>query len=275
MTGPCRPDFGELLGKVRSMRPVIHHITNYVTANDCANVTLAIGAIPIMADCELEASFVTSRSDALVLNMGTPNEQKIRAMIASGEAAGGCKTPVVFDPVGVGSSPFRAASAAEILGRVKCSVIRCNALEALHLLTPPGSDGQIDISGRADDAERTIIMAAARASKLYDCVVAVTGETDVVSDGDRSALIRNGHRSLRLVTGTGCMCDSLVASFCAGGSSAFDAAVCGVACMGIAGEIAFGRAGRTGTGSLRTAIIDAISGMTPDILAERIKIEEA
>jgi hydroxyethylthiazole kinase len=256
------------------MRPVIHHITNYVTANDCANVTLAIGAIPIMADCELESSSVTRRANALVLNMGTPNEKKIRAMVASGETAGGSGTPVVFDPVGVGSSPFRMASVADILGRVKCSVIRCNAMEMFHLLGKNGEECQIDISGCTEGLDQ-IIRAAARTSKLYDCVVAVTGETDVISTGDRSVLIRNGHQSLRLVTGTGCMCDSLIASFCANGTSAFDAAICGVACMGIAGEIAFDRVGQAGTGSLRIAIIDAISGMTPDVLMERIKIKEA
>jgi hydroxyethylthiazole kinase len=268
------PDFGELLGKVRSMRPVVHHITNYVTAGDCANVTLAIGAVPIMADCELESSLVTSRSDALVLNMGTPNEKKVAAMIASGMTAGRAGTPVVFDPVGVGASPFRRTSAHKILERVKCSVIRCNSQEMFHLLEKSGEERRIDLSGRAGDLGWTI-KAAEETSKLYGCVVAVTGETDVVSHGDRSALIRNGHQSLRLVTGTGCMCDSLIAAFCANGTSAFDAAICGTACMGIAGEIAFDRAGHEGTGSLRTAIIDAISVMTSDTMTGRIRIEEA
>ncbi|MDR1482253.1 MAG: hydroxyethylthiazole kinase [Synergistaceae bacterium] len=269
-----QPDFGDILGKVRSMNPVVHHITNYVTANDCANVTLAVGAIPIMADYKFEASFVTSRSDALVLNMGTPSKERIQAMILSGIVAKGLEIPVVFDPVGVGASSFRKRSADEILKDIKCSVIRCNASEMLHLLERPNPKIKIDVSSYYNDLGQ-IIEAASRMSTRYDCVVAVTGETDVISYKDHSALIHNGHQSLRLVTGTGCMCDSLVASFCSNGTSAFDAAVCGVACMGIAGEIAFDRAGHIGTGSLRVAIIDAISAMTPDIMAERIKMEEA
>ena len=91
---------GDILKSIRATKPLIHHITNYVTVNDCANITLAVGASPIMADDLGEAADITSISSALVLNMGTLNERTIESMLAAGKQANAIKIPVVFDPVG-------------------------------------------------------------------------------------------------------------------------------------------------------------------------------
>ena len=40
----------EQLENVKKKSPLIHNITNYVTVNDVANMILAVGASPIMAD---------------------------------------------------------------------------------------------------------------------------------------------------------------------------------------------------------------------------------
>lgn len=40
--------FGLIVDAVREKRPVIHHLTNYVTAGDCANITLCAGASPVI-----------------------------------------------------------------------------------------------------------------------------------------------------------------------------------------------------------------------------------
>ncbi|MDR1885832.1 MAG: hydroxyethylthiazole kinase [Synergistaceae bacterium] len=262
-----RSELGAYLDKVRSARPIVHHNTNYVTANDCANVTLAVGASPIMADDPSEAAEVTSRAGALVLNMGTPSASRIRAMILSGRRANELDIPVVFDPVGVGASRFRSDSAREILRCVRCTVIRCNASEMSSLAGGREGAAGVDARRGGTDLEGTI-EAAKKISGIYGCVTASTGPTDVVTDGSRTVLIRNGHQSMGMITGTGCMCDSLVASFCAAGAPGMEAAICGVACMGIAGELAFKLAGSGGTGRLRTAMIDSISNMTPEVLAE-------
>ena len=45
-----KTQFGEIIDKLRRQKPVIHHITNYDTAESCADIALAAGASPVMAD---------------------------------------------------------------------------------------------------------------------------------------------------------------------------------------------------------------------------------
>ena len=72
--------FGLIVDAVREKRPVIHHLTNYVTAGDCANITLCAGASPVMADEADEVAEITANADALVLNLGTIAKAKMQAM---------------------------------------------------------------------------------------------------------------------------------------------------------------------------------------------------
>jgi len=104
--------FGILLSQVRKNKPLVHHITNYVTVNDCANITLGIGASPVMADAIGEAADIAAIASAVVLNMGTLNERTIPSMIAAGKSANAKGIPVVFDPVGAGASKLRNDTAA-------------------------------------------------------------------------------------------------------------------------------------------------------------------
>ena len=99
--------FQSILDNVVRIHPLVHSITNYVTANDCANILLACGASPIMADDPLEAAEITSACDGLCLNLGTLHSRTIESMILSGKTANQKGIPVVFDPVGVGASHFR------------------------------------------------------------------------------------------------------------------------------------------------------------------------
>lgn len=66
------------LDTLRARRPLIHCISNLVTANDCANLLLAAGASPIMAQALPEAEEITAASAASVLNTGTPDDEKFR-----------------------------------------------------------------------------------------------------------------------------------------------------------------------------------------------------
>ena len=107
------------LTQVRQRQPLVHCITNYITANDCANLLLACGASPIMADDPEEAAEITAHADALVLNLGTLHSQTLPAMLASGRQANALGLPVLLDPVGVGASAFRARAAAQLLEQVR------------------------------------------------------------------------------------------------------------------------------------------------------------
>jgi len=267
--------YAALLNKVRENKPLVHHITNYVTVNDCANITLAIGASPVMADDIGEAADIASIAQAVVLNMGTLNERTIPSMIAAGKAANTKGIPVVFDPVGAGASKLRNDTAASIISEVKLSVIRGNISEIKFIAGLSSQTKGVDASendiARADNAGQT---ARALAQKL-NCVVVISGAVDTVSNGKKIVFVENGHPMLGNLTGTGCMCSSLIGSFCgAAQNEPLASAVAAMMCMGIAGELAYENAGQRGNGSFRIALHDAISRMDAATLEKRAKYHE-
>jgi len=268
-------NYTALLQKVRESKPLVHHITNYVTVNDCANVTLEIGASPVMADAIGEAADIASIASSLVLNMGTLNERTISSMIAAGEAANKKGIPVVFDPVGAGASKLRNDTAEMITSKIKLSVLRGNISEIRFVAgfcsqTKGVDASDSDITG-AEDAGQI----AKDLAKKLGCVVVISGAVDVVSDGKKVVLIENGHPMLANQTGTGCMCSSLIGSFCgAEPADPFAASVSAMLCMSIAGEIAFKKAGQSGNGSFRAALHDAINCMDVHTLEKMAKFSE-
>ena len=119
----------DIIQNVYSKRPLVHNITNYVAATDCANITLTIGASPIMADEPKEVGEVTQIADGLVLNCGTISESRLNAMLISGKTAKSREIPIVLDPVGIGISKFRTSAVHKIITEVKPDIIRLNASE--------------------------------------------------------------------------------------------------------------------------------------------------
>jgi hydroxyethylthiazole kinase len=266
---------GRILDEVRNKKPLVHNITNYVTVNDCANILLAIGASPIMADDIQEAADITKISSALVINIGTLNERTVESMITSGKKANELNIPVIFDPVGAGASELRNATTKKILDEVRISVLRGNMSEikfiaGVHSVTKGVDASEADIKAGNDEG---ISVAKNLANKL-NCTVAITGVTDIISDGKRTAVLENGTKMLSNVTGTGCMTTSLIGAFCGADSDYFIDAISGIISMGIAGEIAFERAGQIGTGSFHIAIIDAISNLNFETIKKFAKVKE-
>ena len=96
----------EALRGISEKSPLIHHLTNYVTVNLVANVTLSTGALPIMAHAREEVEEVAAVASALVLNMGTLDPPFIEAMMLAGKKANERGVPVIFDPVGAGATSF-------------------------------------------------------------------------------------------------------------------------------------------------------------------------
>jgi len=268
-------EVGKLLDEVRNKKPLVHNITNYVTVNDCANILLAIGASPIMADDIKEAADITKISSALVINIGTLNERTIESMIASGKKANELNIPVVFDPVGAGASDFRNATTKRILEEVKVSVLRGNMSEIKFISGLESKTKGVDASeSDANIGNDEGIDIAKNLADRLKCTVAITGAIDIVSDGKRVVLLENGTKMLSEVTGTGCMTTSLVGAFAGAGYDHFIAAISGITSMGIAGEIAFEKAGQIGTGSFHIAIIDAIGNLNSEIINNIAKIQE-
>ena len=262
----------DCMAALRGRKPLVHHITNYVTANDCANVVLAAGASPVMADDEGESADITAVSAALVINMGTLNERTVSAMMKSGMMANAIGIPVILDPVGVGASAMRNRVAEKLLDTIRFSVIKGNASEVSYIGRGRSRTKGVDV-GEGEVADlRELTGVASDVARRFGCVAAITGSVDVIACDGGIFHIANGCPEMGLITGCGCMCASLVASCAGAGLDPLTSAVSGVALMGVAGELAFERCGELGTGSLRVAIVDTVSRMTDEELAGRARI---
>ncbi|MGI6260605.1 MAG: hydroxyethylthiazole kinase [Acutalibacteraceae bacterium] len=270
--------FAELLENLKKRAPLIHSITNYVTANDCANLLLACGASPIMADDAGEAAEITSRCDGLNINIGTLDRRVIPAMLAAGKRANELGRPVLLDPVGAGASALRTDTALELLRQIHFSVVRGNVSEIKTLAAGSGSSRGVD-AGIADRVteetlENAVVFAKGFARRT-GAVVAMTGEIDVVADGERAFCIRNGHSMMSRVTGTGCQLSALTTAMAAANPQQItEAAAAAVCAMGLCGEIACRRLGaQDGNAACRSYIIDAVYRLTPEQLEEGARYE--
>ena len=244
--------FKTAFANVRSKCPLIHNITNYVTVNDCANIVLACGASPIMADDAAEVEDITSLCAGLNLNIGTLNSRTIPSMLLAGHTANRLGRPVVLDPVGAGASHLRTETALRLLREVKFTVIRGNISEIRTLAAGSGTTKGVD----ADTADK------------------VTDETlDKTVAFAKAFAARTG--AVVAVTGTGCQLSALTAAFCAANpDKPLEAAAAAVCAMGLAGEAAHSRLSRLdGNATYRNYIIDAIYNMTPEQLEEGARYE--
>lgn len=268
--------FEEIFRNVKACRPLIHCITNFVTANDCANLLLAAGASPIMAEDLEEVADVTSICNGLCLNLGTPTPRRLEAMVVAGKRANALGHPVVLDPVGVGASKMRMEGAKRLLKEVRFAAIRGNLSEIKALLLGAAASGGVDADRKDVLAEETQVAAFARsAARALGTVVAISGAADVVTDGNRVFCIHNGCPAMSSVTGTGCQLSSLTAAFLtANPETPLESAAGAAAMMGLAGEIAYGRMSpMDGNASYRNYIIDAVYRMTPETLERGAKYE--
>ncbi|AFL68387.1 hydroxyethylthiazole kinase [Sulfurospirillum barnesii] len=255
----------EAFAALENTTPLIHHITNYVTVNECANVVLAIGASPIMASEISEVAQMVGFAQALVLNIGTANTQSIEAMLEAGRAANAQGIPVVLDPVGVGATTFRRQSVARLLEQIRFSVIRGNMAEMKTLAGLETKSSGVD---SLEDESDALSIAQGLAKKL-NCVIAITGKEDVVCDGTHAYTLCNGDEALRSVTGTGCMSSSLIGSFLGATNNPLLSAILGISTMSLAGELADKS---KGMGTFRISLFDRISKMNASLVLEKARI---
>jgi hydroxyethylthiazole kinase len=258
----------ELLSRVRANGPLIHHITNFVVMNDTANLTLALGALPVMAHAKEEVAEMVGAAGALVLNPGTLSPDWVEAMLIAGRRANELGIPVVYDPVGVGATAYRNESASRILKGLRVAVMRGNSGDIGSLAGAGGLvKGVESVEGVRDPAG-----VAAALARRESCVVAITGKRDVLSDGERSLGVDNGHEMMKIVTGTGCMSTAMVAAFCAVEGDRLVAAAAALACYGIAGQEAARRS--KGPGSFRAELLDAVYRLTEAKVRSKSRIVE-
>lgn len=269
----------ELFELVKVQSPLVHNITNYVTVNDCANVILAAGGSPLMADDEEEVADIVSISKALYLNVGTLNRRTIASMKIAGKRANELGIPVILDPVGMGASRLRNESVNSLLKSIRFSVIKGNMTEIRAIdqncRTKSGVDAETSDLITRDTLCEAIALAKG-VSKRFSSIVVITGATDIVTDGERVRTITNGDPMMSKITGTGCMTGSLIGTFAAVGvERAFDAATIAVSMMGLAGEKAAAMASdrQEGTASMKRYLIDQMSRIDEKVWKAGAKIE--
>ena len=263
------------LQNVRSQRPLVHVITNYVTVNDCANVLLACGGSPIMADDRDEVQEITELCAATVLNIGTLNSRTIESMLSAGQKANELGHPTVLDPVGAGASRLRTETAQLLLKNIRFTAIRGNISEIKALALGSGTTRGVD-AGIADMITEDNLPQAIRFTQDFSrrtgAVIAVSGALDIISDAGHSIIVRNGHPAMSTITGSGCMLTCMTAAYLAANpDTPLYATAAAFAVMGLAGEQA-AAAGR-GVGSMRCGILDAVTFIDAAVLKAGAKIE--
>jgi hydroxyethylthiazole kinase len=247
----------DVLARIRSRAPRVHCITNSVAQAYTANMLLAAGAIPSMTISPEEITAFVAGADALLVNLGTFDAERRAAIdvalgaLGQGKKGAGGK-PWVLDPVFIERSPARAQFAQSLVSR-KPAAVRLNHHEFAALANGDAVGG-----------------APRRYAKAHDTIIALTGDSDVVTDGRLTATIANGHALMGLVTAMGCAGSALLCAALAVEADAWRAAVAALVALGVAGEVAAESA--RGPGGFAGAIIDALHNLDRATLSARTRV---
>lgn len=270
--------FGKILKNLREKSPLVHSITNYVTVNDCANIILACGASPIMADDEEEVLEIVSISDGLNINIGTLNSRTIESMIIAGKKANELEIPVTLDPVGVGATELRKKTVERLMENIDFAVICGNVSEIKYIALGSGFVKGVDANEEDEINEKNLdyfIDLGKKLARNTNAVIAMTGKIDIITDGKIVYLVKNGNAMMNKVTGTGCQLSALINSYIsANDNNILEATFAAVSSMGIAGDLAFNRLNSDdGNITYRNYIIDEIFNMDKEKIRRNIKYE--
>lgn len=261
-------DLGKIAENARNSSPLVHCITNPISINQCANTLLALGARPIMAEHPREVKNITESASSLLINFGNITDTRIKSAKISAKTAGTKNIPFVADLVGVACSPLRRTLARNLLQRSRPTVIKGNFSEIRAMY-------DFSYSSSGVDAEKDLLLTevakiSAMLAVKYDCVVLASGKEDIVADGKRTALVKNGCAELSRVTGTGCMLGAICAALLPF-ATPFDAAVTACSVLGICGELS---RRENGNGSFLVNLFDNLSRITGKDIEKLIKTEE-
>jgi len=259
----------EFLDRIRTAAPLVHNITNFVVMNPSANILLATGASPVMAHSRKEVADMAAMAGALVLNIGTLAEKWIEAMVLAAKAANQRGIPVILDPVGAGATSYRTRTVKHILDETKISVIRGNASEVLSLavddVKTKGVDSSLSLSAEIGDAAGAI-------ARQHGCIVAISGEIDLITDGNRVLRVANGVPLMTRVTGLGCGLSAVAGAFCAvARDDLLTATAAAFGFYGLCGELALGISDRPG--SFYVAFLDSLYSVGSAEIREYLRIE--
>ena len=250
------------LARLRAGNPLVHILTNEVVQEITANVLLAAGASPAMIVAEDEVAPFAAISGALLVNVGTLYPTRLAAMRQAVAAANAAGVPWTLDPVAVGVLDYRTAACRDFLAS-KPAAIRGNGSEILALAGFSGVGRGVDSTTGSDSA----LAAAEQLARSTGAVVAVTGETDFITDGSSTWATPWGHPLMTRVVGTGCALSALVAAFTAQAPDRLNAVAAACAVAGLCGARA--AASSRGPGSFKADFLDALYLLSPEKLREQ------
>ena len=253
---------------VKASSPLVHCITNSISISQCANALLALGARPIMAEHPREVKEITKSAASLLLNLGNITDARIKSIGISAKTAAEKGIPFVLDLVGIGCSPLRRKLAGKILRRTRPAVIKGNFSEIRAMADCSYLSSGVDADKSLNVSEISKI--CAMLAEKYNCTVLASGKEDIITDGKRTVLVKNGCAQLSRITGTGCMLSAICAAFLPY-ATPFDAAVISCAVLGICGE---GAHTEEGSGSFFAKLLDNLSSLNGTEFEKHIRMEE-
>lgn len=227
-------DIWQMIEKIREEKPLIHHLTNWVTIYDCANIVKVLGASPVMAHAKEESGDMAAIASSLVLNIGTLTPEFIESMKVAARSANKKGIPVVLDVCGAGATKLRDRKSFELLEGARISIIKGNASEVARIAGEKIRTKGVD----ATEVEKDLIELAGRLAAERKATVVITGKEDIVADKDRHFIVKNGHEMMMHVVGTGCMATSLIGTFSAVHNDLAEASAAALSVYGIAAELA-------------------------------------
>ena len=286
----CQPTKAELLSQlepiltyIQQEAPLIHCITNPISINDCANILLAIGARPIMAEHPDEVAEITAIAKGLALNLGNITDARMASMKISAGAAKDKGIPFVLDLVGLSCSRLRQKYAKELLQIAVPDIIKGNISELRTLLGLPTTPGMGVEAGQKEMVTKENALEYARIfqkqAREYHTLLLATGPIDLVVSSEEAYIIANGSNALASITGTGCM-NNVLAGACLAGVHGISsqatnntlAAILSCLLLGIAGENIQDIYLNQGPGSFHYSLMDSISKLTPQTSAQQCNI---
>jgi len=223
----------ELSKRIRTEKPVVHHLTNWVTIYDCANTVKVIGGSPVMAHAREEVQDMVRLASSLVLNIGTLTVDFVESMKLAAMGANIKGIPVILDVCGAGATQLRDQKCFELLDKVKINIIKGNLSEVARIAGKNVRTKGVD----ATHIDVDIMELASSLAQKRNCTVVVTGKDDIITDARKGYVVKNGHPMMANIVGTGCMAGSIIGTFAAVEPDLALSSAAALSLFGIAGEL--------------------------------------
>lgn len=245
-----------MIEEIRAKGPLVHCLTNTVVQNFTANGLLSFGASPIMATNPIEAKEIASLADSVLINIGTLQSIEVEAMVIAGQVANEKGIPVVLDPVGVKASTLRQTVTNDLLDKIQFTAIKGNPGEMAFLAGEEIATRGVD-SADGDLAQLKNI--AKKIALKHQTIAVITGEQDVISDGERTVINDFGHGMLTSITGSGCLLGALIGAALTVESDAIEAVQAIVRFYCESAELAMTNEMVKGPGTFQMSFLDELS----------------